>query len=190
MVSLFEEEQPMEDKRCKGSTLDGTPKGTSHWWIYFCVVKWWLYTALFGLYCGQWLRKTNLITGAYKNSWTWCKQMLITNAHNLCIFVMKKRFLSPYLIWYPCFYYYSFPSLRNRNSKYLQNFFNNMQLFYSMFYTVNLGLCVLFSRSSHKWFRIPKDPITTAPHLFSYATTIPIPALIYSSACHVVHIML
>jgi len=47
----------MEDKRRRGPTLVRTPKGTSHWWVCCCDVKWWPFAALFGLKacdCGQW----------------------------------------------------------------------------------------------------------------------------------------
>ena len=44
-----------EKTRRRGPTLVGTSKGTSHWWVCYCEVKWWLCATSFGLYpcyCG------------------------------------------------------------------------------------------------------------------------------------------
>ena len=49
----------IEDKktaRHKGPVLVGTPKGTSHWGVCYCGIKWWQCATSFGLYacdCGQ-----------------------------------------------------------------------------------------------------------------------------------------
>jgi len=101
-ISWYGFDSIMEDEkntRYRGSALVGTPKGTSHQWVYYCDVKMWPFTALWGLqtcdhghWVTHWVRQMFLgwfLRWVFEQWASILPQSLLEQYYSCCLILLK-----------------------------------------------------------------------------------------------------